>query len=159
MSARRRRVLRLGTALAAVLMLSVALPAQATVTRVTGTALGPFEADTLYVTLDVRGEGLAARGTFRIIHQTPTGVFAYLVGDVDCLAEIPGVAVVVTGTIRAGFDGIGINPVGHRVSINDGFGVRALFLDVSFVSEHPIGPCASDSILSVGITQGGFRIT
>jgi hypothetical protein len=157
---RRRRVLRLGTALGAMLMLIVALPAQATVTRVVGTASGPFETDTIYVTLAVRGEGPAARGVFRILHQTPTGVFAHLAGDVDCLSEvIPGILLVVTGTIRGGFDGLGIDPVGHRVSVVYGRGLRAsLSLDVSFASGHTIPPCGGDPILAVPVEHGGFRI-
>jgi hypothetical protein len=157
---RRRRLLRLGTAFGAMLMLSVAAPAQATVTRMVGTAFGHYEADTIYVTLDVRGEGHAARGVFRILHQTPTGVFAHLAGDVDCLSEIPGVLVAVTGTIRGGFDGLGIDPVGHRVSIVYGMGLRtSVALDVSFASGHTIPPCKGDPDFGFHIEHGGFRIT
>ncbi len=137
-------MLRLGTALGAMLMLTVAVPAQAgtvTVFGITGTAFGPFETDTILVTLDVRGEGTAARGPFRILHVTPTGMFANLRGDIDCITGVPGAQVTVTGTIREGFDGLGINPVGHRVSIVYGYlDHRSLSLDVSFVSGHPIPP-------------------
>lgn len=158
MNGRRRRVLRLGVALAAVLMLAVSLPAQAAVTRA-GTALGPLEADTVYVSLDVHGDGLAARGAFRILHQTPTGIYANLMGDVDCLHNSLGQLVVVTGTIRAGFDGEGINPVGHRVTILAGIGPRTnMFLDVSFVSGHTIRPCDAHPIVGIPITQGEFRL-
>ena len=161
MTGRRRRVLRLGTALAAVLMLTAAVPAQATVTRVVGTAFGPFEADTIYVTLDVRGYGFDARGVFRILHQTPSGAFAHLAGDIDCLSELSGLLVAVTGTIRSGFDGLGIDPVGHRVLIVYAYaGLRpSLSLDVSFASGHTIPPCKGDPILAVPIAHGGFRVT
>ena len=160
MTGRWRRLVRLAATLGVVLALTVASPAQATATRVMGTAFGPFDNDTIYVTLDVRGEGTAARGVFRILHQTPTGVFAHLAGDVDCLTELPDVLVTVTGTIRAGFDGLGINPVGHRVSIVYAFGgLRpSLSLDVSFVSGHTIPPCTAEPILAFRAAHGGFRI-
>jgi hypothetical protein len=144
-----------------VLTLTVALPAQATVTSVRGTAFGPLETDTIYVTLDVSGERTAARGVFRIIHQTPGGIFASLIGDIDCLTEIPGVLVTLTGTIRGGFDGLGINPVGHRVSILLGLELLrpSLSLDVSFASGHAIAPCTADPVLTIPIARGGFLVT
>lgn len=161
MTGRWHRALRVGTTLGAVLMLTLAPPAQATVTRVMGTAVGPLDSDTVYVTLDVRGEGPAARGVFRILHQTPAGIFANLMGDVDCLTEVGDVLVRVTGTVRAGFDGLGIDPVGHRVSIVYAFGGlrRSVSLDVSFVSGNTIPPCTADPILAVPVARGGFLIT
>ena len=146
-------------AMAAAALLAVAAPgAVATpAPSLYGAGSGPLEpADRVHVVLTARGEGTAARGRFMIIHQTPTGLFARLSGEVDCL-YVGGRAALVTGTITSGFDGLGIDPVGHRVSMAvEGASVG---LDVSFVSEHTIAPCSSDPILGLTLDRGGFRVT
>jgi hypothetical protein len=122
-----------------------------------GAGSGPLEpADRVHVVVTARGAGATAQGRFTIIHQTPTGLFAVLSGRVDCLA-VNGAAAVATGTITSGFDGLGVDPVGHRVSI--AVDATTVELDVSFVSEHAIAPCSSDPVLAIALDRGAFRVS
>lgn len=97
-------------------------------------------------------------GRFNIAHHTPDGIFAHLAGHVDWVA-VTGSTAVVTGTITEGFDDIGIDPIGARVSlvIHDQE-VDSLEMNVSFVSGHTIPPCSAEPILTVGIADGQFKV-
>lgn len=92
------------------------------------------------------------------MHHTPDGIFAHLAGDVDCLA-VTGSTALVTGTITDGFDDLGIDPIGERVSlvIHDQQ-ADSVDMDVSFVSGHAIRPCTAAPILRVGIDDGNFKV-
>ncbi len=70
-----------------------------------------------------------------------------------------GSTAVVTGTITQGFDDLGIDPVGERVSlvIHDE-NADSFDMDVSFVSGHAIPPCSARPILSVLIDNGQLRV-
>ncbi len=125
---------------------------------VTGGGAGPLDSDRVQVELSARGTDSDAKGRFNIVHHTPDGVFAHLAGDVDCLA-VTGSTAVVTGTITQGFDDLGIDPVGERVSlvIHDE-NADSFDMDVSFVSGHAIPPCSARPILSVLIDNGQLRV-
>lgn len=125
---------------------------------VTGGGVGPLDSDRVQVQLTASGTDGAARGRFNIVHRTPEGVFAHLAGDVDCLA-VRGSTAVATGTITEGFDDLGIDPAGERVSlvIHDEH-VDSIDMDVSFVSGHTIPPCTAQPILTVVIDDGNFKV-
>ena len=123
-----------------------------------GAGSGPLDEDRIHVVVTALGRSDSVRGRFVIVHQTPTGIFAYLSGEVDCLNVSGGIATV-TGTINRGFDGVGIDPVGQRVSLTVRDGTPDVVdMDVSFVSGHAIGPCTADPVVSIPMTSGGFRI-
>ena len=126
--------------------------------RVTGGGAGPLGSDRVQVQLTARGTDGIAAGRFNIVHHTPNGIFAHLAGDVDCLA-VTGATAVVTGTITEGFDELGIDPIGERVSlvIRDQ-PVDSVDMDVSFVSGHAIPPCSAEPILTVVIDDGEFKV-
>lgn len=90
--------------------------------------------------------------------EIPNGIFTHLAGDVDCLA-VTGATAVVTGTITEGFDELGIDPIGERVSlvVRDQ-PVDSVDMDVSFVSGHAIPPCSAEPILTVVIDDGEFMV-
>lgn len=125
---------------------------------VTGSGSGPLEADRVQLELTARGTGTDTDGRFTIVHHTPDGVSAKLSGTVDCLGITDSTAVV-TGTITHGFDDLGIDPVGERVSlVIHGGSQDSLEMDVSFVSGHAIPPCSADPILTVPLDRGVFRV-
>ena len=163
MKGERRWSATIATAAALALVpLAGVLPAATATTTIApavyGGGSGPFEADRVHIALNARGQGLAAKGTFVIVHQTPDGIFAFLTGQVDCLVVNGGNAIA-TGTITAGFDGLGIDPVGHRVSlaVHD-INPDIVEMDVSFVSGHTIAPCSSTEILVIPFDRGGLRV-
>lgn len=125
---------------------------------VTGGGAGPLDSDRVQVQLTARGTDGTAKGRFNIVHHTPDGIFAHLAGEVDCLA-VTGPTAVVTGTITEGFDDLGIDPIGERVSlvIRDQR-VDSVGMDVSFVSGHAIAPCSAEPILRVVIDDGNFEV-
>ncbi|MGH9153125.1 MAG: hypothetical protein ACRD03_12165 [Acidimicrobiales bacterium] len=125
---------------------------------VTGGGAGPLDSDRVQVQLTARGTGSSAKGRFNIVHHTPDGIFAHLAGDVDCLA-VAGPTAVVTGTITEGFDDLGIDPIGERVSlvIHDE-AVDRIDMDVAFVSGHEIRPCSAEPILTITIDHGNFQV-
>ena len=98
-----------------------------------------------------------AGGRFNIVHHTPDGVFAHLAGQTDCVAAT-GSTAVVTGTITEGFDDLGVDPAGERVSlvIYD-HEVDRVDMDVSFGSEHAIPPCSAEPILTIEIDHGQLK--
>lgn len=122
---------------------------------VTGGGSGPLDSDRVQIQLTARG---TASGRFSIVHHTPDGIFAHLAGEVDCLAII-GSTAVVTGTITEGFDDLGIDPVGDRLSlvIHDGE-IDSFDMDVSFVSGHTIPPCSAEPILTVMVDHGQLNV-
>lgn len=125
---------------------------------VTGGGAGSLDSERVQVELSARGSGSDAKGRFNIVHHTPDGIFAHLAGDVDCLA-MTGSTAVVTGTITQGFDDLGIDPVGERVSlVIHHENADSFDMDVSFVSGHAIPPCSAQPILSVMIDNGQFRV-
>ena len=144
------------------LPMAVVLPAAVATTSLSpavyGGGSGPLDADRVHVVLSARGQGPAAQGSFAILHQTPDGIFAYLSGRVDCLV-VNGRDAIATGVITAGFDGLGVDPVGHRVSlaVHD-TNPDTVDIDVSFVSEHPIAPCSSDPVVVIPADRGGFWV-
>jgi len=112
---------------------------------------GPFDGDTVQVELGA--------GRFDIVHHTSRGgPFAHLQGYVDCASE-GGDSALVTGVITAGFDGLGVDPVGQRVSIGiiDG-DPDTMMLDVSFFSGHTIPRCTSDPVLVLPVDNGNFTL-
>ena len=112
------------------------------VPSVTGGGAGPLDSDRVQAELSARGTDSDAKGRFNIVHHTPDGVIAHLAGDVDCLA-VTGYTAVVTGTITQGFDDLGIDPVGERVSLVIHDEIADSFdMDLSFVSGHAIPPCS-----------------
>ncbi len=125
---------------------------------VSGGGAGRLDSDRVHVQLNARGTDGTASGRFNIVHHTPDGIFAHLTGDVDCVA-FTGSTAVVTGTITEGFDDLGVDPVGERVSlvIHDEE-VDTVDMDVSFVSGHAIPPCSADPILTIVIDNGQFRV-
>lgn len=125
---------------------------------VQGGGSGPLDQDRVGITISARGEGTDATGRFTVEHHTPDGLFAHLAGDVDCLS-VSGSTAVVTGTIRNGFDGLGVDPVGERVSfrVTSGSG-NEVGLDVSFFSGHAIEPCTADPVVVLTIGRGTFTI-
>jgi len=112
---------------------------------------GPFDADTVQIEIGA--------GRFDIVHHSSQGgVFAHLQGYVDCTSDGGGTAVV-TGVITAGVDGLGVDPVGERVSIGiiDG-APETMALDVSFFSGHTIPRCTSDPVLVLAVDSGRFTL-
>lgn len=125
---------------------------------VSGGGAGAFDSDRVQVQLTGRGSDSTASGRFTIVHHTPDGIVAHLTGQIDCLA-VTGSTAVVTGTITEGFDDLGIDPVGERVSlvVHDQE-IDSVDMDVSFVSGHSIPPCAAQPILTVVIDDGQFKV-
>lgn len=115
------------------------------------TTIPAFEGDTVQMELSAQ--------RFNIVHHSAGGgVFAHLTGYLDCVAG-DGDAVVVTGVITAGADDLGVDPVGHRVSIavTDG-SPDTMAVDVSFFSGHSIPPCTSDPVLVLPVQHGNFTV-
>jgi hypothetical protein len=125
---------------------------------VTGGGAGSLDSDRVHVQLSARGAQGATHGRFNIVHHTPDGIFAHLAGDIDCLA-ISGPTAVLTGTITEGFDDLGIDPVGERISlaIHDQE-TDSLDMDVSFVSGHAISPCSAQPIFTVTVDDGPVEV-
>jgi hypothetical protein len=98
-------------------------------------------------------------GRFTAIHYTAASrVFTQLQGTVDCLA-VDGDVAVATGVITHGFAGIGVDPVGTRVSFRITDGEPDVFdVDLEFFSGHPIAPCTSDPILTFVVQQGNYTV-
>jgi hypothetical protein len=111
----------------------------------------------VHVELTASGDGRGGRGRFNILHHTPDGLFAHLAGDIDCL-NIAGTTALVTGSITEGFDDLGIDPGGERVSLLiDDANPDTVAMDVSFVSGHPIAPCTADPTLAITVDRAGSR--
>lgn len=111
----------------------------------------PFAGD--LVTVELGG------GRFNIVHHDADGgTFAHLQGYLDCTTGDGGSAIA-TGVITTGFDDLGIDPVGERVSIavTDG-DPDVMALDVSFFSGHPIPACTSDPVLVLPVERGNFTV-
>lgn len=145
-----------GTVVAIMALVAAAGGASATpASGVNGGGAGALDSDRVQVQLNARGTD---GGRFNIVHHTPDGIFAHLAGHVDCVA-VTGSTAVVTGTITEGFDDLGIDPVGERVSlvIHDQE-VDSVEMDVSFVSGHTIPPCSAEPILTVVIADGQFKV-
>lgn len=114
------------------------------------------------VQLDVTARDLGdagAKGRFTAIHHTAAGgVFTQLQGTVDCLA-VEGDIAVATGVITHGFTGIGVDPVGTRVSFEITDAEPDVFaVDLEFFSGHSIAPCSSDPILTFTVQQGNYIV-
>ena len=117
---------------------------------------GPFGGDRVQLELIAR-EG--AGGSFTAVHHLSSGgVFTYLVGSIDCLS-VDGNVAVATGTVTQGVAGIGVDPVGTRVSFRVTDSQPDVFdADLAFFSGHDIAPCTSDPILSWTVEQGNFAV-
>jgi hypothetical protein len=101
---------------------------------------------------------VAGGGRFNAVHHTSSGVFTRLSGYVDCLS-VSGNIAVATGVITEGVAGIGVDPVGTRVSLRITDGAPDVFdVDLEFFSGHAIAPCSSDPILSWSVEQGNFTV-
>jgi hypothetical protein len=157
---------RIGTALiagAVALPLSLVVAADPAVasngSTVHGGGSGPLDTDRVDIELSARGQGATAHGRFTIVHHTPDGVFAHLSGDIDCLS-IQGSRAIVTGTITEGFDDLGVDPKGERVSlvVHDEH-QDVVDVDVSFVSGHHIDACVADPIATVVLDRGQLRVS
>ena len=97
-------------------------------------------------------------GRFTAVHHTSSGVFTRLSGSIDCLI-VSGDVAIATGVITAGVAGIGVDPVGTRVSFRITDGNPDVFdVDLEFFSGHVIAPCTSDPILTWSVEQGNFSI-
>jgi hypothetical protein len=117
---------------------------------------GPFPGDRVQLELTAReGSG----GSFTAVHHLSSGgVFTYLVGSIDCLA-VDGNIAVATGVITQGVAGIGVDPVGTRVSFRITDSQPDVFdADLAFFSGHDIAPCTSDPILTWSVEQGNFTV-
>jgi hypothetical protein len=76
---------------------------------------------------------------------------------------VAGHHAVATGVIASGFDGFGVDPVGHRVSIAiDDLGssaADAVSLDVDFVSgPKTIAACQQPQLLTFSLQGGDFTV-
>jgi hypothetical protein len=99
-----------------------------------------------------------AGGRFNAVHHMSSAVFTRISGDVDCLA-VSGNVAVATGVITEGTAGIGVDPVGTRVSLRITDGAPDVFeVDLAFFSGHVIAPCSSDPILTWSVQQGNFSV-
>jgi len=119
-----------------------------------------FAGDRVQLDLTARDlGGSAAKGRFAAIHHTAAGgVFTQLQGTVDCLA-VDGDVAVATGVITHGFAGIGVDPVGTRVSFEITDGEPDVFaVDLEFFSGHTIAPCSSEPILTFTAEQGNYTV-
>lgn len=97
-------------------------------------------------------------GRFNAVHLTSSGVFTRISGSIDCLA-VSGDVAVATGQITEGVAGIGVDPVGTRVSFRISDGEPDVFdVDLAFFSGHQIAPCSSDPILTWAVEQGNFTV-
>jgi hypothetical protein len=120
---------------------------------------GPFLGDRVQLELNARMlADVAAGGEFDFVHHFANSVGAHLHGSVDCVSATGNTAII-TGTITAGFDFLGVPPEGTRVSFTvvedtpDSFG-----FDLSFISGHPIPACTSTPLFTVPVLTGGFTI-
>ena len=111
----------------------------------------PFAGD--LVTIELGG------GRFNVVHHDADGgTFAHLQGYLDCTTGGAGSGVA-TGVITGGFDDLGIDPIGERMSfaVTDG-NPDVVAIDVSFLSGHPIPACSSDPILVLPVERGNFTV-
>lgn len=132
-------------------------PAAAEAPSVTGGgagtfADGPFAGDRVQL-------NVTSGGRFSIVHQSASGgVFAHLVGDIDCASVRAGSATL-TGVITGGYDDVGVDPVGYRVSIHLTDGVPDTFgLNVQFLSGDELAPCTGSPQFVLPAEAGGFQL-